>query len=199
MRRYPTPWACATSAAPITSTASRRRNKHPSGSNTCVPPQPSQRPRRGRTPCSPPDRRTRRALAHPQRPQTSPAPRALDPTGHQLHIDARRVAPYDQHQMPPGINPKDPLVLRPETARGSLRGQTPSRCRHTNDSATTTTADPVLTIDVARHPPDDQRACRSTAVPSASHTTRTPRHLLRARDDDGAIGFGKSLVPTSAP
>lgn len=67
IRRYPTPLALADSAAPITTTASARRNSSPAGSSTCVTPQPLHRARRGRvgsTPSSPRTRRTR-ACPHP--------------------------------------------------------------------------------------------------------------------------------------
>ena len=48
-RRCPQPSAARTSAAPTTATVSARRTNTPTGSNTCVHPQPAQRARRGRS------------------------------------------------------------------------------------------------------------------------------------------------------
>lgn len=70
-RRYPAPVAAST-AAPITSTASQRRATHTSGNNTCVAPHATsrQRPRRGRNHRTPSNVRTGRRRAHPQPPRT---------------------------------------------------------------------------------------------------------------------------------
>lgn len=99
---------CSDNTAPITSTESRRRNKHTSGSNTCVAPQPLHRPRRGRNPC--PSRKTRHN-ANPHGPNTTPQPgqqnrpatrSASTPTGSFLTMST----------MPPWHHQKGPLVLQ---------------------------------------------------------------------------------------
>src|SRR5262249_11160553 len=72
IRRYPTPSDLAVNAAPITTTVSARRSSNPTGSSTCVAPQPTHRARRGRTRTTPPESRTARTRACPQ-PASPPA------------------------------------------------------------------------------------------------------------------------------
>lgn len=63
--RHPTPNALATSAAPITSTASALLASTDTDNSTCVTPQPEHRPRRGRSSTDPVSPRTTRVLAQP--------------------------------------------------------------------------------------------------------------------------------------
>ena len=72
IRRNPSPATTfASIASPITDTSSWRRENASSGSNTCVPKQPRQRARRGRTLRSPARQRSTRSLACPHGPNTS--------------------------------------------------------------------------------------------------------------------------------
>lgn len=70
--RHPEPEVDAASAAPITSAASARRASKPAGNSTCVTPQPTHLPRRGRTRTTPDTPRTDRALAQPQQANAAP-------------------------------------------------------------------------------------------------------------------------------
>ena len=73
--RTPEPRALATSAAPITSARSARRNSTLTGSRTCVTAQPRHRARRGRSRTRPsPDPRSTRSRAHPHGASTPPHP-----------------------------------------------------------------------------------------------------------------------------
>lgn len=63
--RCPWPVAFASSAAPITATASTRRSRHTTGINTCVTAQPAHPDRRGRSRSDWSRCRTSRCRAHP--------------------------------------------------------------------------------------------------------------------------------------
>jgi hypothetical protein len=71
----PQPAALATRAAPITTAASARRTRAPTGSSTCVHPHPAHRARRGRNRrrTTPPARSTR-GRAYPHGPSRCPHP-----------------------------------------------------------------------------------------------------------------------------
>ena len=80
----------------------------------------------------------------------------------QVSLDSFRDVLYDEHDALQA-SPKDPLVLRQETGEGVLaRTGTSSRCRQSNDTASTTAATLVLALRVVRQPAGAQRACRST-------------------------------------
>ena len=66
--RCPAPAIFASIARPITNTSSRRRNKHKSANNTCVPAHPRQRARLGRSDRSPAAHRNTRLRANPHGP-----------------------------------------------------------------------------------------------------------------------------------
>ena len=70
--RCPSPCALASSAAPITSTPSRRRGTQNAGNSTCERSQLRQYPRRGRTSRPPWRMRTSRSRANPQRLSAPP-------------------------------------------------------------------------------------------------------------------------------
>src|SRR6266542_3967694 len=72
IRRYPTPSALATNAAPIVTATSARRSNATTGNNTCVTPQPVHRDRRGRVHNGPSGPRSTRARAWPH-PASTPA------------------------------------------------------------------------------------------------------------------------------
>jgi hypothetical protein len=74
IRRHPTPTALADNALPITTTRSARRSSNPTGSNTCVTPQPVHRARRGRTRTGPAGPRTDRVRAYPHPTNTPEQP-----------------------------------------------------------------------------------------------------------------------------
>lgn len=77
--RAPNPAAFATIAAPTTPAASARRNKAPSGSNTCVAPHPRHLARRGHTRHPPATPRITRIRAYPHPANTPPHPGQTSP------------------------------------------------------------------------------------------------------------------------
>lgn len=119
-RRYPAQVAAST-AAPITSTASRRRNKHTSGRSTCVAPHDTarQRPRLGRSHRTPSKVRTGRRRAHPQPPRT-PRPHrghTSRPAAISASKPARSSATMSKIAPPSGES-KGPLATPAKDRRG---------------------------------------------------------------------------------
>jgi hypothetical protein len=68
------------------------RSNNPTGSNTCVTPQPEHRARRGRTHTTPPGPRTRRAWACPHPTNTPGHPRQASPPA--------AARPRPRHRLP---------------------------------------------------------------------------------------------------
>jgi hypothetical protein len=108
-RRWPAPVALATTAAPITSTRSRRRSSVSVPISTCVTAQPTQRLRRGRRRSSPPDQRTTRHRA--------------DPHG-------RSRPPQSGHPSSPATNARSTSALSVSTIFNSASGHQEGPSRH---------------------------------------------------------------------
>jgi len=148
--RHPSPATFASIATPITATSSWRRNKHKSGSSTCVPAQPRHRVRRGRHRQSPDTRRNTRSRACPHGSQHLPTRRTRQQPADQLSLDPRLLGAYDQHRVPPPAS-REPSRRRSNRREGSRAFRNPPSL----PAPATTRPDPEL-----RERP---RACRNQA------------------------------------
>ena len=154
---------------PITTVSSRRRASESSANKTCVPPQPTQRPRRGRRHSSPPAQRNTRRRAEPHGRNTPEQSGQLNPPANNSLSTSSRSFPTMITSA--SGRPEDPPVTdQGEQAGGSLRVQS-HRARPTPKTN-------ILTQPVARHAAHPQR---NVALYSHLRYRQSRRHRNRLR------------------
>ena len=128
IRRYASPATLATIAAPITDTSSWRRNRHTSGSSTCVPAHPRHRARRGRSHRSPARQRSTRCRACPHGPSTS----RHDGQPSSPPTSSASTSATSAHTINIGCHlrhPREPSLNRQARGRALARSRTREACQ----------------------------------------------------------------------